>query len=731
MQHRIFVAIVCSLFITAGVFAQNITPNPSTWIPNGGVSVIVPTPDTIYIGGDFSQVGPNTGHGVPISLTTGVADAKFPLVNDEIHACVSDGSGGWFIGGDFTRVGTKTRYRLAHIKSDGSLDNDWNPVANDSVYALARSGSTLYVGGRFTYLGDKQRNALGAVTTSGDIKSWNPGINTGSVNTGSVNALLVSGSTVYVGGYFYQIGGKDRNHLAAVNSDGSVRDWNPNPDAMVYSLAMSGATVYAGGSFKNIGGQARNHIAALDGSGNATAWNPNATLRVRTEESGWVEDGKVYSIVATDSTIYVGGHFQNIGGQERFNLAALDMAGNARTWRANTNNPTSSHVKSLVLSGSILYVGGRFTSLDNQPRKHLAALDLAGNTTTWNPHADRDVNALAVYGSKIYAGGRLTSVGGVERECVAALDAKTGAATAWNPTIGYASLGDGNVSAMVLSGSTVYLGGRFDKVGGQLRQNIAAVDAVTGSVRPWKNDDCSSIFAMAATNTTLYAGGYHLVAIDLATGATRPWSNGVGGYVWALAVRDNALFVGGYLNSAGGKARNGLAAFNVVTGDSLPCPDTGSHGESVNGLAVLGSTVYVGGYFNTLGGLQRHCLGAVDIDGKVASWDPYASRTVHAMAGSGSKLFVGGDFANIDSRPRKFLAAIDPATALPESWSPVLEADRAYTNKPDEYSYIYTMAALGSSIYIGGYIGSIGGVYHPYFAQITSPNAAEAWAIYE
>ncbi len=43
-------------------------------------------------------------------------------------------------------------------------------------------------------------------------------------------------------------------------------------------------------------------------------------------------------------------------------------------------------VCALAISGSILYVGGNFTTIGGQPRNYIAALDAAtGNVTGWNP----------------------------------------------------------------------------------------------------------------------------------------------------------------------------------------------------------------------------------------------------------------------------------------------------------------------------------------------------------
>jgi hypothetical protein len=41
------------------------------------------------------------------------------------------------------------------------------------------------------------------------------------------------------------------------------------------------------------------------------------------------------------------------------------------------------------------------------------------------------------------------------------------------------------VQALAVSGSTVYVGGQFNSIGGQSRSNIAALDVTTGLVTAW------------------------------------------------------------------------------------------------------------------------------------------------------------------------------------------------------------------------------------------------------
>ena len=66
-------------------------------------------------------------------------------------------------------------------------------------------------------------------------------------------------------------------------------------------------------------------------------------------------------------------------------------------------------------------------------------------------------------------------IGGQTRNSIAALDGATGSATSWNP-----SAAGGDVYAIAVSGSTVYVGGDFVNIGGQARSSIAALDGVTG-----------------------------------------------------------------------------------------------------------------------------------------------------------------------------------------------------------------------------------------------------------
>ena len=163
-------ALVCASNISAD--AQRVRDD--FYITNGAVHATALSGNTLYIGGTFSQVGLAAGGGVPIHARNGELPRGFPRVAGPVWAVVSDGSGGWYIGGDFTSVGAIPRNRIAHILADNSV-SPWNPNADNFVTALAVSGTTVYAGGSFTNIGGQARFGIAALdATTGLSTDWHP-----------------------------------------------------------------------------------------------------------------------------------------------------------------------------------------------------------------------------------------------------------------------------------------------------------------------------------------------------------------------------------------------------------------------------------------------------------------------------------------------------------------------------------------------------------------------------
>src|SRR5205807_1260252 len=204
------------------------------------------------------------------------------------------------------------------------------------------------------------------------------------------------------GGGFTTVVGVTRNHIARLNTEGTLDTaFNPNANSRVHSIAVQAdGKILAGGVFTSIGGQTRNHIARLDATtGLADSFDPNA-------------NGGVLSIaVQADGKILAGGaFFDKIGrGWQRGNhIARLDaMTGLADSFDPNANGGVLSIA--VQADGKIL-AGGAFngaTSIGGQTRNHIARLDATtGLADSFDPNANSNVQSIAVQADgKILAGG--------------------------------------------------------------------------------------------------------------------------------------------------------------------------------------------------------------------------------------------------------------------------------------------------------------------------------------
>jgi hypothetical protein len=66
-------------------FSSN--PDQTAWITNGTVSAVATAGATVYIGGSFTYVGPNTGSGVPVDASSGSPVSSYAKVSGSILCC--------------------------------------------------------------------------------------------------------------------------------------------------------------------------------------------------------------------------------------------------------------------------------------------------------------------------------------------------------------------------------------------------------------------------------------------------------------------------------------------------------------------------------------------------------------------------------------------------------------------------------------------------------------------
>ncbi len=110
---------------------------------------------------------------------------------------------------------------------------------------------------------------FGKCATTGAVKTWNPAGGAAGCRDLIVSTLAVAGGVVYAGGYFTQMGGATRNHIATIDApSGVVTTWYPTNGAndIVRTLTVTGGVVYAGGWFTLFGNLPFYKFAAIDAS---------------------------------------------------------------------------------------------------------------------------------------------------------------------------------------------------------------------------------------------------------------------------------------------------------------------------------------------------------------------------------------------------------------------------------------------------------------------------------
>jgi hypothetical protein len=324
-------------------------------------------------------------------------------------------------------------------------------------------------------------------------------------------------------------------------------------------------------------------------------------------------NGEVYAIAISGTDVYVGGRFTNAGGVPGANrIARWD----GTQWHAvGGANAISGPVYDIALSGTDVYVGGFFFNAGGVPGADYIA---RWNGTTWSGllsgtfGISNTVNTIALSGTDVLVGGVFTNAGGVPgANNIARWD---GANNTWNLVGGVGAI-NGFVNTIAISGTDVYVGGLFTGAGG-----VSGADHI------------------ARWNGTTWSG--------LLSGTF-----GISSTVNTIAISGTEVYVGGNFTGAGGvTGANYIARWNSAnsTWNRLGAPN--AINNSVTTIAISGTEVYVGGGFTNAGGMP----GA----NYIARWNSAnntwnlvgaanaVNSTVRAIKVSGSDVYIGGDFTN-------------------------------------------------------------------------------------
>ncbi len=224
------------------------------------------------------------------------------------------------------------------------------------------------------------------------------------------------------------------------------------------------------------------------------------------------------------------------------------------------------------------------------------------------------------------------------------------------------------VQSLAVSGNTLYVGGRFDAIGGVNKAKLAKVDATTGDVIKW--------------NT---------------------WVNGAVNEV-RVNPKGDTVWVGGEFTKIRGIARPYFGGINSTTGDVRNFNALGN-GSRIITLAISpnGRWVYTANNSNLISAYKTG-------DSASPRWSRHTDGNTQAIAGSGPNVYVGGHFTEFDDEgtAQVFLAALDAYTGALKTWNPVATG----SNKG-----VWTLATDATHLYAGGGFLRFNGVQQRLFAR--------------
>lgn len=651
------------------------------------------TGNTIRIAGDFAQIGHVTGTAAVLSIDESrVTRLPWPrLSGGWTSAVVTDGDGGFVFGGQWTHVDGRVGGGIARFRGDGELYERWlHRWSGVRCSALARDGRTLFAIVRGGPLGGVP--SLFAIDMETLDIVWRPRF------AGEVTAIALAERTLFVGGRFGSVEGKERPGLAAFDVDRRhLMDLIAPPLARVpRRFAVTSRHLYIGSHMQapRPGGRT-DALLAINRDTGAVIW-----------ESGLGPDADVASLALGGDRIYVAGRFTKVGGAARNGACAFSLEDHRLLDWAPIDEERRAGGVELVhcLDDDTILVGGAFAPRGARSTKGIVGVDAAGVATGIDVRVAGSLAGVALAGRRVALAGGFPMVGEAPIDGAAEIDLRSGAARPWAaPTRTIASAAEdargvctssrdaggtggrdvvvahrGNdgstwevhtnerVAQIVLDETRVWIVGRFTRVAGQRRHYFACLSRATGALLPPRADFDKAASALARTRDHVFvAGGFKhvgreaisgLVRLDARDGALAPLPFQMRGSVRAMATCEGHIALFGSFSANADEPSERALVFDTHTSAAieLPLVLAALNGPGrVTHAAFRGGRLIIAGDFTMVNGHPRAGLAEIAFDGRVSDWAPRlalrrATPVVETLAACDERVVIGGSVAIVE-----------------------------------------------------------------------------------
>lgn len=373
------VNIVDDLSVSEPPGGSDTTLDPSLGF-NDNVRALAFEPDgRILAGGDFTLADGVARNRIARLNTDFTLDTSFSSVltnagaDSSVLTIVCQTDRRILVGGQFTNFNGIAQNYVARLNADGTLDSTFNPgsSADSPVYAAAETfvgpDRKLLLGGPFLHFNGLPENYLVRLNDNGFVDGT---FQTGSGPNGTVFAIaLQPDSKILIGGDFTSVNGVSRNHVARLNANGSLDlsfDPGAGPNDSVRAIAVQlDGRIVLGGIFTNVNGAILNHVARLNTDGSVD----------NTFTPGLGANDLVTAVtIEPDTRILLGGQFTTCNGVTRGHITRLNNDGTQDTM-INFGLGADSFVSSiLVQTNGMIVFGGGFNTYNGQPAHHVARI---------------------------------------------------------------------------------------------------------------------------------------------------------------------------------------------------------------------------------------------------------------------------------------------------------------------------------------------------------------------
>ena len=242
----------------------------------------------------------------------------------------------------------------------------------------------------------------------------------------------------------------------------------------------------------------------------------------------WQLNGVVWSQVVINNIVYATGSFTKarppgvaVGGPGEVaanNIFAYDIRTGNRVGTFNHSLNAQGRVVTASATGSRVYVGGDFTTVDGVVRGHVASFDTVSGKldTAFHPSVNGAVRAMSATPTALYFGGSFSSVNAASRIRLAAVNPATGSLLPWEP-----KADNGIVWTMVVAPdkSRVIVGGAFTTLNGQAAYGMGSLSVANGSNLPWAANKTIRDATSTGAITSLRTDGRQIYGSGFAFGA--------------------------------------------------------------------------------------------------------------------------------------------------------------------------------------------------------------------